>query len=83
MNDLGIGIGANYNDGNQRGEIEVFVSHKNHLTNWHYDFQHNFTIHLSLDINGGIYYQSMKTMVLFQMFIVEILRIIQITMILI
>lgn len=46
MNDLDIGIGANYNDGNQRGEIEVFVSHKNHLTNWHNDFQHNFTVQL-------------------------------------
>ena len=46
MKDLGIGIGSNYNDGNQRGEIEVFVSHKNHLTSWHTDFQHNFTIQL-------------------------------------
>eukprot|EP00484_Ammonia_sp_Unknown_P016843 CAMPEP_0197042276 /NCGR_PEP_ID=MMETSP1384-20130603/18674_1 /TAXON_ID=29189 /ORGANISM="Ammonia sp." /LENGTH=302 /DNA_ID=CAMNT_0042473351 /DNA_START=10 /DNA_END=914 /DNA_ORIENTATION=- len=48
MQDLGIGIGSNYHDKEQglRGEIEVFVSHKHHLTDWHTDFQHNFTIQL-------------------------------------
>lgn len=30
-----------------RGEVETFVSTANHVTNWHYDFQNNFTIQLS------------------------------------
>ncbi|CAJ1934294.1 unnamed protein product [Cylindrotheca closterium] len=30
-----------------RGEVETFISTENHLTNWHYDFQENFTIQLS------------------------------------
>eukprot|EP00934_Nitzschia_sp_Nitz4_P007713 Nitzschia sp. Nitz4//scaffold11_size288233//130335//132095//NITZ4_000771-RA/size288233-processed-gene-0.163-mRNA-1//1//CDS//3329534065//7703//frame0 len=30
-----------------RGEVETFVSTLNHFTNWHYDFQENFTIQLS------------------------------------
>jgi hypothetical protein len=30
-----------------RGEVEVFVGTKGHLTNWHTDFQENFTIQLS------------------------------------
>eukprot|EP01083_Nonionella_stella_P090461 252704_1 len=47
MEDLGVGIGSTYCDSKSlRGEIEVFVSHKPHLTNWHCDFQHNFTIQL-------------------------------------
>ena len=30
-----------------RGEVEAFVSTPDHITNWHYDFQENFTIQLS------------------------------------
>lgn len=30
-----------------RGEVETFVSTPGHVTNWHYDFQENFTIQLS------------------------------------
>eukprot|EP00980_Cylindrotheca_fusiformis_P023426 scaffold10476_cov142-Cylindrotheca_fusiformis.AAC.1 len=30
-----------------RGEVETFISTDGHLTNWHYDFQENFTIQLS------------------------------------
>ena len=33
--------------GQVRGEIEVFVSREGHTTDWHWDFQHNFTIQLS------------------------------------
>ena len=30
-----------------RGEVETFISTKGHMTNWHFDFQENFTIQLS------------------------------------
>lgn len=30
-----------------RGEVEVFAGTKSHTTQWHYDFQENFTIQLS------------------------------------
>ena len=30
-----------------RGEVETFISTDGHLTNWHFDFQENFTIQLS------------------------------------
>lgn len=30
-----------------RGEVETFISTPGHITNWHYDFQENFTIQLS------------------------------------
>jgi hypothetical protein len=30
-----------------RGEVETFISTEGHVTNWHYDFQENFTIQLS------------------------------------
>ncbi|GKZ00581.1 hypothetical protein MPSEU_001010300 [Mayamaea pseudoterrestris] len=30
-----------------RGEVEVFISTAGHETNWHYDFQENFTLQLS------------------------------------
>lgn len=30
-----------------RGEVEVFLSSPGHETNWHYDFQENFTLQLS------------------------------------
>lgn len=43
---LGMGFAQFYFDGNQRGEIETFVSRKGHVTSWHFDFQHNFTFQL-------------------------------------
>lgn len=30
-----------------RGEVEVFIGTNNHTTDWHYDFQENFTLQLS------------------------------------
>jgi hypothetical protein len=30
-----------------RGEVETFISTDGHVTNWHYDFQENFTVQLS------------------------------------
>jgi hypothetical protein len=30
-----------------RGEVETFISASGHVTNWHFDFQENFTIQLS------------------------------------
>lgn len=30
-----------------RGEVETFISTPNHVTDWHYDFQDNYTIQLS------------------------------------
>lgn len=33
-------------DARPRGEIETFVANKGHVTGWHTDFQHNFTIQL-------------------------------------
>ena len=30
-----------------RGEVETFISTDGHVTNWHFDFQENFTIQLS------------------------------------
>jgi hypothetical protein len=30
-----------------RGEVEVFMSTRSHTTDWHYDFQENFTLQLS------------------------------------
>eukprot|EP00758_Cryptobia_borreli_P006566 Tbor_TRINITY_DN5177_c0_g1::TRINITY_DN5177_c0_g1_i1::g.26238::m.26238 len=35
-----------YKDGGRRGEIETFASHIGHTTNWHWDFQENFTVQL-------------------------------------
>lgn len=32
--------------GEPRGEIEVFASRKGHVTDWHFDFQENFTVQL-------------------------------------
>jgi len=42
----GLNFGALYLDGEARGEIECFVSKKGHKTEWHTDFQHNFTVQL-------------------------------------
>lgn len=48
---LAKGLGANfsiyYADGALRGETETFVARKGHRTDWHTDFQENFTIQLS------------------------------------
>lgn len=33
-------------DGKPRGEIETFIAGRGHVTGWHTDFQHNFTIQL-------------------------------------
>lgn len=43
---LGHQFASVFRDGNRRGEIETFVTHVGHSTNWHYDFQENFTIQL-------------------------------------
>jgi hypothetical protein len=44
----GVHTGSNsLNDRNARGEIETFFSRKGHVTNWHSDFQENFTIQLT------------------------------------
>lgn len=38
---------ANVTGGGAKGEVEMFCSRAGHLTGWHFDFQHNFTIQLS------------------------------------
>jgi hypothetical protein len=44
---LGINFGAFYPDtGAPVGEIEIFVSKKDHVTDWHCDFMENFTFQL-------------------------------------
>merc|ERR1740123_2924561 len=48
---LCVGLGSAFaswypGDGKPRGEIETFVSGKGHVTGWHTDFQHNFTLQL-------------------------------------
>eukprot|EP00939_MAST-03C_sp_MAST-3C-sp1_P004237 g4237.t1 len=46
--DLGLHFGAVFpGDGDNRGEVETFVSRTGHVTGWHFDFQDNFTIQLS------------------------------------
>ena len=63
LKDTGIGCGQyetfNDDDNNQsfmtslktksmgRGEVETFIGTKDHITDWHIDFQENFTIQLS------------------------------------
>jgi len=52
LRDTGIGCGQ-YDPSSTkittmgRGEVEVFVGTEGHLTDWHYDFQENFTLQLS------------------------------------
>jgi len=52
LRDTGIGCGQ-YDPSSTssttmgRGEVEVFVGTEGHLTDWHYDFQENFTVQLS------------------------------------
>ena len=49
LRDLGLGCGR-YDpasgDGWGRGEVEVFCGTKGHFTDWHFDFQENFTVQL-------------------------------------
>lgn len=51
LKDTGFGCGQ-YDPADEkmtlaRGEVETFIGTPNHLTNWHTDFQENFTIQLS------------------------------------
>jgi hypothetical protein len=43
---LGMDFTSLYSNGDVKPEIEMFVSHKGHYTDWHTDFQENFTIQL-------------------------------------
>jgi hypothetical protein len=45
---LGMGLAAYYDAGQReaQGEIEVFASRAGHVTQWHHDFQENFTVQL-------------------------------------
>ena len=43
---LGFSFAANARDGTRLSEVEVFVAHPGHTTQWHYDFQENFTVQL-------------------------------------
>jgi len=48
--DLGMLPCAIFHDtsqGTPRGEVETFATRKGHVTGWHTDFQHNFTLQLS------------------------------------
>ena len=52
LRDTGIGLGQYDPAGEKlttlgRGEVETFIGTKNHVTDWHTDFQENFTIQLS------------------------------------
>jgi hypothetical protein len=41
---MGMNFGAYFTDFSTMGEIEVFCSRKGNLTDWHIDFQENFTL---------------------------------------
>lgn len=43
---LGMSFGAIYPDGAPRSEVETFASRAGHVTDWHFDFMHNFTLQL-------------------------------------
>lgn len=43
---LNLSFSASYSDGTNRSEIETFVSRRGHCTDWHFDFQQNFTLQL-------------------------------------
>jgi len=46
-NALGAAFAGRYpGDGKPRGEIETFIAGRGHVTGWHTDFQHNFTLQL-------------------------------------
>ena len=47
LNELGIGVKNADSDRFSRGEIETFISKKSHVTEFHTDFQENFTFQLS------------------------------------
>jgi hypothetical protein len=52
LRDTGLGLGQYDPTGEKlttlgRGEVETFIGTKKHLTDWHTDFQENFTIQLS------------------------------------
>ncbi|GMH54383.1 hypothetical protein TrRE_jg7756, partial [Triparma retinervis] len=50
VSNLGLGCGRYDPEGGEgwgRGEVEVFCGTKGHFTDWHFDFQNNFTIQLS------------------------------------
>lgn len=40
------GFAAEFRDHHRRGEIETFATHIGHTTEWHWDFQENFTVQL-------------------------------------
>ncbi|PRP85520.1 hypothetical protein PROFUN_06752 [Planoprotostelium fungivorum] len=44
--ELGINFSGFYANGDAKGEIEVFMSRKGHVTDWHFDFMENFTFQL-------------------------------------
>ncbi|GAB5362098.1 hypothetical protein AAMO2058_000769100 [Amorphochlora amoebiformis] len=44
--DTGMGFAGRYSNGELRGEVEVFLSRKGHVTDWHFDYMQNFTIQL-------------------------------------
>lgn len=47
LRELGLGIYSAQTDRYRRGEIETFYSRKGHITEFHTDFQENFTLMLS------------------------------------
>lgn len=47
LDELGLGPLHSGNDRYRRGEVEVFFSKKGHVTDFHTDFQENFTVHLT------------------------------------
>jgi len=47
LDELGIGVKNADSDRFRRGEIETFISKKSHVTEFHTDFQENFTFQLS------------------------------------
>jgi hypothetical protein len=47
LEELGVGLNTSKSDRFRRGEIETFFSRKGHLTDFHVDFQENFTIQLT------------------------------------
>ena len=47
LEEVGVGINTSNSDRFRRGEIETFFSRKGHLTDFHVDFQENFTIQLT------------------------------------
>eukprot|EP00761_Pharyngomonas_kirbyi_P011226 gb/GECH01011251.1/.p1 GENE.gb/GECH01011251.1/~~gb/GECH01011251.1/.p1 ORF type:complete len:972 (+),score=284.83 gb/GECH01011251.1/:1-2916(+) len=46
INELGINFGGRFPTGENKGEIEVFVSSAGHFTSCHFDYMENFTLQL-------------------------------------